>query len=250
MQAVTTGIKDVMDGMMEKMSELHGSRDSDGLTRSPQDRFQAISHLDFKASVPTIRDDDPDLDGHDRKFDTMIESYAYGGRKPRDVDRLYTYASGFKEGSTRKQVYDNAIRRAVRKCRIPQEAGEILEEIREELRTFIWETRMQKMTRLDKEFERLAQGGLSHSDFRALWLDKLEDMEECDYMDKMTEQQLHRKYLAKINPVLRAAVLSKDWKIDGEDKPARPPKTHQEIAKACGLILEEKADIYASGQTQ
>jgi hypothetical protein len=79
-QAVTTGIKGVVDGMMEKLTELQGqgSRDEDGLTRSPSDKYQAISHLDFKSTVPTIRDDDPDMDAHDRKFDVMIESYSYG----------------------------------------------------------------------------------------------------------------------------------------------------------------------------
>ena len=56
------------------------------------------------------------------------------------------------------------------------------------------------MGRLEREFERLNQGGLSHSDFRALFLDKLEDMEECEGMDKLTEQQLFRRYLAKITP--------------------------------------------------
>jgi hypothetical protein len=97
-------MKGVVDGMMDKLSEIHnqGGRDEDGLTRSSSDRFQAISHMDFKSTVPTIRDDDPDMDAHDRKFDVMIENYSYGGKKPRDIDRLYKYASGFKEGSTRK----------------------------------------------------------------------------------------------------------------------------------------------------
>jgi hypothetical protein len=229
-QAVTTGLKGVVDGMMEFFSELQGIREDDGVTRSPSDRFQAISHLDFKSPIPTIRDDDPDMDGHDRRFDVMIESYSYGGRKPRDVHRLYKYASGFKEGSTRRTVYDKAMRTATRLHRIPKEAGEVLKEIREELRAFIWETRIQKMTRLDREFEALVQGGLTHSDFRALWLVKLEDMNECEFIDKMTPLQLYRKYLNKINPVLRSAVLSKEWKIDGEDTPGRNPTTHQELS--------------------
>ena len=67
-------------------------------------------------------------------------------------------------------MYENVLRRAI-------------------LRTYIWETPMQKMVRLDQEFEMLQQGALSHADFRALWEDKLQDMIESD-MDMPTEQTL------------------------------------------------------------
>ena len=90
------------------------------------------------------------------------------------------------------------------------------------------------------------QGGLSHADFRALFETKLQDMEESE-MDMPTEQTLYRKYLTKINPELRVRVLSKEWKIDGEDYPPSMPTTHKEIARAVGLLLEEKADIHATG---
>jgi hypothetical protein len=237
-------MKGVVDGMVDKFSELQ-----DGGRTSPSDKFQALSHLEFKKTIPPILDNDPDLDGHDLKFDTMLSCYAFGGKKPRDIDRLNMYSSGFKEGSTRKKVYDNAVRKAIKDARIPAEAGEVLNEIRIELRTYIWETKLQKMTRLDKEFESLEQGGMTHSDFRALFESKLQDMDDSP-MDMPTVQTLYRKYLTKIAPTLRAQVLSKEWKIDGEDKPARAPSTYKEVAKACGLILEEKADIYAAGQTQ
>ena len=72
------------------------------------------------------------------------------------------------------------------------ESKEVLAEIRKERRTYIWETPMQKMTRLDKEFETLEQGGLSHAGFRALWEIKPQVMEE-NQMDMPTEQTLYRK---------------------------------------------------------
>ena len=90
---------------------------------------------------------------------------------------------------------------------------------------------MQKMTRLDREFEALEQGGLSHADFRALFESKLQDMEDSA-MDMPTEQTLYRKYLVKLNPELKVRVLQKEWKIDGEGRPPRMPNTHQEIARA------------------
>ena len=75
---------------------------------------------------------------------------------------------------------------------------------------------MQKMMRRGREFEALAQGGVSHADFRALWEAKLQDMVESG-MDMPNPQILFRKYLQKLNPELRVKVMSKDWKIDGPD---------------------------------
>eukprot|EP00973_Karenia_brevis_P081451 11290856-Karenia_brevis.AAC.1 len=48
---------------------------------------------------------------------------------------------------------------------------------------------------------------------------------------------------------MRVAIQNKDWRIDGESKPARAPTSYIELAKAVGLLLEEKADIYATSQT-
>ena len=67
----------------------------------------------------------------------------------------------------------------MRAGRLPQEAKAVLAEVRKVLRTFIWETPMQKMVRLDQEFAALQQGALSHADSRALWEDKLLDMEDA-----------------------------------------------------------------------
>ena len=65
------------------------------------------------------------------------------------------------------------------------------------------------MVRLDKEFESLEQGGMSHADFRALFESKLRDMEESD-MDRMTPDTLYRKYLTKLNAELRTRIMSRN----------------------------------------
>ena len=114
------------------------------------DRYQGISASEFKRSPPKIRDDNPDLDAYDLQFDNMIQCLSVGKQRVSDYNRLMWYCSGFLDGSTRKKVYDNAIRKAIRKDRLPKESGEVLKEIQAELRTYIWETKMQKMTRLDK----------------------------------------------------------------------------------------------------
>ena len=247
--AVTDGFRDAMSTVVERMdrqprwSDQEGA-DDDGLYRS--DRLQAIMGLDVKMNLPKIKDDDADLDRHDNAFDDAIICYQFGGRKIRDIDVLLLYGESFPEGTTRSQVFKNYLRKAKRAKRIPQEAAKVKAEVREELRTYIWETALQRMTRLDREFDTLVQGNMSHADFRALFESKLQDMEESE-MDMPTETTLFRRYLQKINPEMRIRILQKEWKVDGPNKPARNPTTYQEVAIATGLVLEEKADIYATG---
>ena len=244
---MTAGMKTVVDSMFEKFKEMKSPDDEDGVVRAGGEKYQAISHMDFKATAPTIKDDNPDLDAHDRLFDVMMENYAHGSRKPRAIDTLYKYAFSFKEGSTRRKVYERGIRTATRLKRLPKEAAEVLAEIRAELRSFIWETPIQQMTRLDDKFTTIQQGGLSHANFRALWLDILEDIEECEKMDKKTPQQLYIAYLNKLTPTLRMSVMTKEWRLDGPNKLPRSPETHEEVAMACGMVLEERANITAAG---
>ena len=201
------------------------------------EKLQAITSLEFKRPPPTIQDTDPDLDKYDMLFENAVTCYAFGGRKVRDVDKLYLYGNGFKEGSTRRKVFDNALRAAIRDGKIPEESVAVLEEVKKELRTYIWETTMQKQVRLDCEFEILAQGGMSHADFRALWESKLQDLREAG-MDMPTEGTLYRKYLMKLNTDLRQRVLSREWKLDGPDQPTRPLRTYKDVGHACSLALE------------
>ena len=49
-----------------------------------------------------------------------------------------------------------------------------------------------------------------------------------------------------MNSDYRVHLLSKDWRIDGPDKPARKPMTYREIGRAVALLLEERQDIVAS----
>ncbi len=247
-ERVTDGFKESLEAVVDKFAELHKKKDDDddGEPVYRSDKVQAISGLEFKRDPPKIRDDDPDLDKYDLAFDNAVACYAFGGRTVRDIDKLHMYGNGFKDGSTRRKVFENCLRAANAAGRLPKEAKELMAEIRKTLRTYIWETAMQKMTRLDREYAALVQGGLSHADFRALWVAKLQDMVEAK-MDMPTEHTLFRNYLNKIKAELRVGVMQKDWKLDGQDKPARQPTTHEEVAIAVGQLLEEKADIHAAG---
>ena len=104
-----------------------------------------------------------------------------------------------------------------------------------------------KQSRMDKEFDALQMGAMSHADFRALFEAKLQDMEECEGYDMPTEHALYRAYLGKIPGELRAVTISKDWKLDGKHQSARPAKSWRDVAKAVSMHLEERADITATG---
>merc|ERR1711966_457338 len=74
----------------------------------------------------------------------------------------------------------------------------------------------------------------------------LQDISESE-MEMPSAKQLHLKYLMKLNSELRIQIQQRgEWKIDGPDKPARIPLTHQELAYACQILLVEKADIRAT----
>ena len=110
------------------------------------------------------------------------------------------------------------------------------------------ETVLQKQTRIEAQFEALQQGNLKHADFRILFEVKLQDMRESG-IEIPREDTLYRKYLGKMNPDYLVHLLSKDWRIDGPDKPARKPMTYREIGRAVTLLLEERQDIHASSMS-
>ena len=75
-------------------------------------------------------------------------------------------------------MFKNHIRIAMRAKRINKEPLAVLQEIKDDLRTYIWETVLQKQTRIEAQFEALQQGALKHADFRILFEVKLQDMRE------------------------------------------------------------------------
>jgi len=251
-ESMSHSFKEVFRDSMGKLVEKIDSKTAEekgSEERSKEiapDKFLTISGLDARRKPLIIDDLDPDLDSHDLRFENRLACNHFGKDKVGANDKLHMYGNTFKEGGTRAAVFENAIRQAQTDGRLPHEALEVLAEIRKELRTYIWETSMQKMTRLDLEFESMQQGSMSHSDFRAMFVRKLQDMRASD-MDMPSEGTLYRKYLAKLRSEYRVGVQAREWRIDGADKPARLPKTWQEVAIAVGLFQEERADIAAVG---
>ena len=142
------------------------------------DKLNAISGLELKTHVTVIKDSDPDLSRHVRMFQNLIACHAFGRKEVRPIDVLHLFGKTFPEGSTRAKVYSNQLRKVQNDGRLPLKAKEVLDEIIEELKKYIRETTLQKQTRLDLEFQCLCMGTLRHSTFRAMWVEKLQDMEE------------------------------------------------------------------------
>ncbi len=127
-----------------------------------------------------------------------------------------------------------------------------MDEVREKLKKAIMETSFQRDDRLDKEFEALSMARMTHVEFRSLWEEKLDEMEDAEIMElslPSTVKMLHRKYLSKLTDELRSTVLSKVWPLDGEQMPSRKPATWEEVAQAVDYEIGSRADAKAPKDT-
>ena len=93
---------------LEGLSALKGSNES-----GESDSYHRIQEKSFYDNIPTIDDNDPDIETYNLMFANMVATYSYAGKKPKPVNVLHWYKKGFKEGSIRRQVYDYAMRIAV-----------------------------------------------------------------------------------------------------------------------------------------
>ena len=83
----------------------------------------------------------------------------------------------------------------------------VMEEIKERLREAFKETSFQLEDRVDKEFDRLEMGNMTHAQFDAEWDRKMDDLEEAGIV--YAPSHLKRRYLSKITHNLRQAILEK-----------------------------------------
>ena len=85
---VTAGVAGVAEQFASSLASMQKSNSQDEDTH---DKFHAISQSEFRDSRPTIPDDDPNIEDYDMLFETMIETWSIGGKKPRPVDILHMY---------------------------------------------------------------------------------------------------------------------------------------------------------------
>ena len=111
------------------------------------------------------------------------------------------------------RLYNTIVDRARRKEMLPNDAPKILDELKRRLGRLIRETGFQRKDRLDKEFENLEMGRKTHSEFRTLWEEKMEDMEAAGMEIVENKDTLCRKYLSKLTTELRRAVMQQTWPL-------------------------------------
>ena len=173
-----------------------------------------------------------------------LQSFGRTGQRP--IDLLVAYRQALIAGSIRLRIYDTIHDRANRQGLIPEQAMVVLEEIKDRMKD-IKETPFQTQIRLDNDFKGLTMGGRPHAEFRSLFEQKIDEMEEFECL--VSPAALCRAYLTKITPDLRQAVMYREWPLDpGDGDKAsmhRAPVTWQEVARCCVLVLEKRMDIKA-----
>ena len=150
------------------------------------------------------------------------------GRVISPLEVLTVYERCLPIGSVRLCIYNTRVDRARCNGRLPAEAKDVLEEVKTKVRKALFETDFQREDRLDKEFEALQMGRMTHAEFRSLWEEKTDELMEVGLVrmdESTTVPRLRRKYLSKVSNELRATVLSKVWSLDGKEKPSRKPVT-------------------------
>ena len=105
--------------------------------------------------VPVLVDRDPDFDAHWSRFLTVVQTHTLGKRKVPDMELLVVYRRCFPEGSIRLLIFDTHMNEATRINRLPEEAAQVMKEVKAELRNAIIETIFQRRNRLEAEFAAL-----------------------------------------------------------------------------------------------
>ena len=115
---------------------------------SDTESYRALSGIEFKQTIPVLKDTDVYFDKHWRNFTNIIDCHVTSkggtteGVRPYDVLTLYKRC--LPEGSTRLRLYSLAVDRARKKGRLPHDAALVIEEIKKSLKKAIKETPFQK----------------------------------------------------------------------------------------------------------
>ena len=225
-------IRSGQEQLAEALASISGPRDrGDPSPERGRDNINALVGFKFEQALPRLKDSDTDFESHWLEFQSIMDCHAHGRRAVRPLEVLIVYRKSLADGSVRQKIYDNIFRRARKARKHPEKAAEVLEEVKKKVKNAIRETDFQKTDRVDKEFQQLEQGKLSHTEFRAEWEEKLDELGEVGIKDVEDPPTLKRKYLSKINKEMRLCILSNVWPLDGEGKPPRKPDTWEEVAE-------------------
>ena len=137
------------------------------------------------------------------------------------------------EGGVRSLTVKTEYDRACRKGRLPKQAKEVLEKIRDEVALLLRESDLEKAEQLELMWAEISQGKSAHAEFRAKWNATLDDIDD-ELPQVRDPDSLYRRYLKAIKTDLRTAVLRKDSAIKTPTGiEYRRPRTWQEFAECC-----------------
>ena len=122
--------------LQEIQKALQTPRDTGRLGRLDEEEVKerhdsaySIAGLEFKQSLPAIKDSDTDLDRHIREYQSILDCHTIGKKRVRPYDMLSVFRKTLVPGGTRLKVYDTAVPRARKQGRLPLEAKEVYDEI-------------------------------------------------------------------------------------------------------------------------
>ena len=257
--AVTSPSRDAVDReMLEMVKDVRATLASAPRPPAPPERAplsqeeilalmsrqsSPLAGLEYKQSLPVIKDSDLDFDKHLRDFKGIIDCYALTRKDSvRPYDLLVVFKKTLAVGSTRMKIYENEIALAVRANRLPLQAQAVYDEILAKMRSVLRESKLQKQSRVESEFNALEMGRLPHSMFLVEWERLLIALVDADIVlpDPAT---LFRRYMQKLTTELRSALMSRTWVLD--KGPPRRPETWEECAECVAQELEGRADSKA-----
>ena len=130
---------------------------TDDVVMAYHGRATPLAGLEFKQSLPVIKDGDLDWDKHVREFHSIMDCYAVqrkNGVNP--FDMLTIFQRTLPVGSTRRLIYETAIEKARNAHRLPHDARAVYDEILRKIGGSFRESELQKRTRVEAEFDNLS----------------------------------------------------------------------------------------------
>ena len=111
------------------------------------DKVNALARLEFRQQLPQLNDSDVDFDKHWMQFQSILDCHSFGRKGVRPMDVLLVYRKCLPIGSARLRIFNTMFARAMKRGRLPDQAREVMDEIRTKLQRDIRETFIQKQDR-------------------------------------------------------------------------------------------------------
>ena len=159
-------MKDFREQMKAPASAGPRGMTADEISAITQRGGSPLAGLEFKQTLPVIKDSDLDFDRHMREFRGIVDCYAMNRKEGiRPYDLLVVFRRTLPANSTRLKIYDNVLSQAQKDKRLPHQAQAVYDAILHKMRDTLRESVITKQTRVETEFTQLEMGRLPHSAF-------------------------------------------------------------------------------------